>query len=233
MARDFSTVGVIGLGTMGAGIVEVFARNGIDVVAVEVDDAAVEHGRSILQHSTDRAVSRGKLTVEDQAALLSRVTFTSDMGDLRDCQLVVEAVPEHLDLKKEIFAKVDGIVAPDAVLATNTSSLPVTEIAVATSNPKRVVGHALLQPCPGAAVRRGRAHGHHRGRGLRGRQGPGPAPRQAARRRRATRPGSSRTRCSSATSTTPSRCSRASTPRARTSTPRCASAAATRWARSR
>ena len=148
MARDFSTVGVIGLGTMGAGIVEVFARNGIDVVAVEVDDAAVEHGRSILQHSTDRAVSRGKLTVEDQAALLSRVTFTSDMGDLRDCQLVVEAVPEHLDLKKEIFAKVDGIVAPDAVLATNTSSLPVTEIAVATSNPKRVVGMHFFNPAP-------------------------------------------------------------------------------------
>src|SRR5512132_2150421 len=148
MARDFSTVGVIGLGTMGAGIVEVFARNGIDVVAVEVDDAAVEHGRSILQHSTDRAVSRGKLTVEDQAALLSRVTFTSDMVDLKDCQLVVEAVPEHLDLKKEIFAKVDGIVAPDAVLATNTSSLPVTEIAVATSNPKRVVGMHFFNPAP-------------------------------------------------------------------------------------
>ena len=148
MARDFSTVGVIGLGTMGAGIVEVFARNGINVVAVEVDDAAVERGRAHLQHSTDRAVSRGKLTADDQAALHSRVTFTADMGDLRDCQLVVEAVPEHLDLKKEVFAKVDGIVAPDAVLATNTSSLPVTEIAVATSNPKRVVGMHFFNPAP-------------------------------------------------------------------------------------
>ncbi len=148
MARDFSTVGVIGLGTMGAGIVEVFARNGINVVAVEVDDSAVERGRAHLQHSTDRAVSRGKLSAEDQAALHSRVTFTADMGDLRDCQLVVEAVPEHLDLKKEVFAKVDGIVAPDAVLATNTSSLPVTEIAVATSNPKRVVGMHFFNPAP-------------------------------------------------------------------------------------
>jgi 3-hydroxybutyryl-CoA dehydrogenase len=148
MARDFSKVGVIGLGTMGAGIVEVFARNGIDVVAVEVDAAAVEHGRGVLQHSTDRAVSRGKLTAEDQAALHSRVTFTSDMGDLADCQLVVEAVPEHLDLKKDIFAKLDSIVGPDAVLATNTSSLPVTEIAVATSNPKRVVGMHFFNPAP-------------------------------------------------------------------------------------
>ena len=148
MARDFSTVGVIGLGTMGAGIVEVFARNGFDVVAVDVDDAAVERGRTHLQHSTDRAVSRGKLTPEDQAALIGRATFTSDLGDLRDCQLVVEAVPEQLDLKKEIFAKVDGIVAPDAVLATNTSSLPVTEIAVATNNPKRVVGMHFFNPAP-------------------------------------------------------------------------------------
>jgi 3-hydroxybutyryl-CoA dehydrogenase len=148
MARDFSKVGVIGLGTMGAGIVEVFARNGIDVVAVEVDAAAVEHGRGVLQHSTDRAVSRGKLSAEDQAALHSRVAFTSDMGDLADCQLVVEAVPEHLDLKKDIFAKLDSIVGPDAVLATNTSSLPVTEIAVATSNPKRVVGMHFFNPAP-------------------------------------------------------------------------------------
>ena len=89
MAREFSTVGVIGLGTMGAGIVEVFARNGIDVVAVEVDDAAVDKGRGVLEHSTGRAVSRGKLSEEDQAALHSRVQFTSSMDDLAECQLVV------------------------------------------------------------------------------------------------------------------------------------------------
>jgi 3-hydroxybutyryl-CoA dehydrogenase len=148
MARDFTKVGVIGLGTMGAGIVEVFARNGIDVVAVEVTDAAVEKGRGVLQHSTDRAVSRGKLSEQDQAALHARVQFTSDMADLKECQLVVEAVPEHLDLKKEIFARLDAIVADDAILATNTSSLPVTEIAVATINPKRVVGMHFFNPAP-------------------------------------------------------------------------------------
>src|SRR5512142_1809142 len=90
MARDFTKVGVIGLGTMGAGIVEVFARNGIDVVAVEVSDEAVEKGRGVLANSTARAVVRGKLTEDEQAALHARVHFTSDMGDLRDCQLVVE-----------------------------------------------------------------------------------------------------------------------------------------------
>ena len=148
MAREFSKVGVIGLGTMGAGIVEVFARNGIDVIAVEVDQAAVEKGRGVLEHSTGRAVSRGKLSEEDQAALHARVQFTSSLDELADCQLVVEAVPEHLELKKELFGKLDAIVGPDAVLATNTSSLSVTEIAVATGNPKRVVGMHFFNPAP-------------------------------------------------------------------------------------
>ncbi|HET7399215.1 MAG TPA: 3-hydroxybutyryl-CoA dehydrogenase [Intrasporangium sp.] len=148
MARTFSTVGVIGLGTMGAGIVEVFARQGIDVVAVEASAETLQRGRAGLMHSTDRAVARGKLTEEEQGALLGRVTFTSDLGDLAPCELVVEAVPEVLELKKEIFAKLDTIVAEDAILATNTSSLPVTEIAVATANPKRVVGMHFFNPAP-------------------------------------------------------------------------------------
>ena len=148
MAREFSKVGVIGLGTMGAGIVEVFARNGIDVVAVEVDEAAVEKGRGVLEQSTARAVSRGKLSEEDQGTLHSRVQFTSSLDDLADCQLVIEAVPEHLDLKKDVFGKLDAIVGPDAILATNTSSLSVTEIAVATGNPKRVVGMHFFNPAP-------------------------------------------------------------------------------------
>src|SRR5689334_4316509 len=148
MAREFSKVAVVGLGTMGAGIVEVFARNAIDVVAIEVDEAAVDKGRGVLQHSTDRAVSRGKLSAEDQADLHARVHFTSSMDEVADCQLVIEAVPEHLHLKKEIFAKLDAVVGPDAILATNTSSLSVTEIAVATSNPKRVVGMHFFNPAP-------------------------------------------------------------------------------------
>ena len=148
MTREFTSVGVIGLGTMGAGIVEVFARNGIDVVAVEVDDAAVERGKGVLAKSTGRALDRGKLSQEDHDALHSRVSYTSDLADLANCQLVVEAVPEKLELKKELFSRLDAIVAPDAILATNTSSLPVTEIAVATRNPKRVVGMHFFNPAP-------------------------------------------------------------------------------------
>jgi 3-hydroxybutyryl-CoA dehydrogenase len=148
MARDITTVGVIGLGTMGAGIVEVFARNGIDVVAVDADEAGLEHGREVLAGSTGRALARGKLTQEEHDALHARVRYTLDLDDLADCQLVVEAVPEHLDLKKDVLSRLDAIVSPDAVLATNTSSLPVTEIAVATSNPKRVVGMHFFNPAP-------------------------------------------------------------------------------------
>jgi 3-hydroxybutyryl-CoA dehydrogenase len=148
MTRNFTSVGVIGLGTMGAGIVEVFARNGIEVVAVEIDAAGMEHGRQVLGASTGRALSRGKITQEEHDALHGRVTFTTDLDDLAACQLVVEAVPESLDLKRELFGRVDKVVSPEAVLATNTSSLPVTEIAVATSNPKRVLGMHFFNPAP-------------------------------------------------------------------------------------
>ncbi|MFC7489509.1 MULTISPECIES: 3-hydroxyacyl-CoA dehydrogenase family protein [unclassified Knoellia] len=148
MSREFTRVGVIGLGTMGAGIVEVFARNGIDVVAVDVTEEAVERGRSFLAKSTGRALDRGKIDQAAHDTLHGHVTYATDFESLVDCQLVVEAVPEHLDLKKEIFAKLDAIVSPDAILATNTSSLPVTEIAASTSTPKRVVGMHFFNPAP-------------------------------------------------------------------------------------
>ena len=133
---------------MGAGIAEVFARNGIDVVALEVTDAALDRGRGFVTRSTERAVGRGKLAQADADALHARIAFTTQMSDLAECQLVVEAVPEHLDLKKQILGTLDSIVGPDAILATNTSSLPVTEIAVATANPKRVVGMHFFNPAP-------------------------------------------------------------------------------------
>ena len=146
MAHDFATVGVIGLGTMGAGIVEVLARNGIDVVAVEVSPEALEKGQAVLRHSTDRALSRGKLTEQAQTELHDRVRFSSDLADVAGCDLVVEAVPERLGLKRDVFARLDQIVRADAILATNTSSLSVTEISVATEHPRRVVGMHFFNP---------------------------------------------------------------------------------------
>jgi 3-hydroxybutyryl-CoA dehydrogenase len=148
VTREFNTVGVVGLGTMGAGIVEVFARNGVDVVAVEVDEASVERGRSTLTGSTERAVAKGKLSADEKDALLGRIRFATSLNDLADADLVVEAVPEHLDLKQQIFAELDKVAKPEAILATNTSSLSVTEISVATTRPARVVGLHFFNPAP-------------------------------------------------------------------------------------
>jgi 3-hydroxybutyryl-CoA dehydrogenase len=143
-----ATVGVIGLGTMGAGITEVIARNGYQVIASESTTAALEHGRGSLEASTGRAVSRGKLTEEDRTALLGRITFTTDIQAMSGADLVIEAVSENLDLKKSIFASLDGIVPPHAILASNTSSLSVTDIAVATARPANVVGIHFFNPAP-------------------------------------------------------------------------------------
>jgi len=146
--REFATIGVVGLGTMGAGIAEVFARNGFSVVGVEVSDEAVERGRQHLEHSTGRAVLRGKLSAEDQAQLVGRVTFTTSLKDLADADFVVEAVVESLDVKKSIFRELEGIVKPETILATNTSSLSVTEISTANLHPGRVIGVHFFNPAP-------------------------------------------------------------------------------------
>ncbi|CAA9396430.1 MAG: 3-hydroxybutyryl-CoA dehydrogenase; 3-hydroxyacyl-CoA dehydrogenase [uncultured Pseudonocardia sp.] len=148
MAREFRTVGVVGLGTMGAGIVEVFARNGLHVLAAEVDAEAVERGRAHLETSTARAVGRGKLTQDDADALLGRITTTTSLADLADVDLVVEAVPESLELKARVLGELDRVCRPDVILASNTSSLSVTELAVHTGRPSRVVGMHFFNPAP-------------------------------------------------------------------------------------
>jgi 3-hydroxybutyryl-CoA dehydrogenase len=146
--REFRSVGVVGLGTMGAGIAEVFARNGYDVVGVELTEDSLGRGRGHIEHSTARAVKRGKLTEADQQALMERLSLTTELEGLKDCDLVVEAIVEQLPLKQELFRRLDAVVRPDAVLATNTSSLSVTEISTATSHPGRVVGVHFFNPAP-------------------------------------------------------------------------------------
>jgi 3-hydroxybutyryl-CoA dehydrogenase len=146
--REITTVGVIGLGTMGAGIVEVFARGGLRVIGVETTQEYADRGRAILQASTDRAVARGRLGEDEQARLLDRVSVSTDLADLAPADLVVEAVPEVLAVKHEVLATLDGIVAEDAVLASNTSSLSITAIAAPTAYPRRVVGMHFFNPAP-------------------------------------------------------------------------------------
>ncbi len=147
-ARTFTTIGVVGLGTMGAGIAEVFARHGYAVVGVELNDEGVARGRQHLTSSTGRAVKRDKMTEAEQAELLGRISFSTTLADLAGADVVIEAVVESMATKKAIFQELDGIVRPDTVLATNTSSLSVTELSSATSAPGRVIGVHFFNPAP-------------------------------------------------------------------------------------
>jgi 3-hydroxybutyryl-CoA dehydrogenase len=147
-AREITSIGVVGLGTMGSGIAELAARHGIAVVGVELDDDTVARARQHVEHSTGRAVQRGKITGEEQSALLGRIAYTTDLAEVKDCQVVIEAVFEQLDVKQQVFRALDAIVADDVVLATNTSSLGVTEISTATAKPGRVVGMHFFNPAP-------------------------------------------------------------------------------------
>jgi 3-hydroxybutyryl-CoA dehydrogenase len=148
VARELNEVGVVGLGTMGAGIAEVLARAGLSVTAVEVTDDALARGRGHVEQSTDRALSRGKLDPADRDAIFERIRFSTSLEDLANAELVIEAVPERMELKAEVFTQLDKICAPDTILATNTSSLSVTELSVVTGRPSKVIGMHFFNPAP-------------------------------------------------------------------------------------
>jgi 3-hydroxybutyryl-CoA dehydrogenase len=148
VTRQFNTVGVVGLGTMGAGIAEVLARTGITVVAVDVDEAGLARGRGHLDHSTDRAVAGGKLSPDERDATLARISYATSLDALAGVDLVIEAVPERMELKAAVFEELDRICGPDVVLASNTSSLSITEIGVHTGRPGKVVGLHFFNPAP-------------------------------------------------------------------------------------
>ena len=141
-------VGVVGLGTMGAGIAQLSIEAGLDTVGREVTDALGEKAHDRIAHFLRRKVEKGRMADEEREAALARLTLTTDLADLAGCDLVIEAIVEELPPKFELFAELDRICRPDAVLATNTSALSVTEIAAATSRPERVVGMHFFNPAP-------------------------------------------------------------------------------------
>jgi 3-hydroxybutyryl-CoA dehydrogenase len=142
------TVGVLGCGTMGSGISEVCARSGYNVIFREIDDEQVEAGLSRIKHSLNRAVERGKLEAGERDAALGRISGTTTLADLKECDIVLEAIPEHLDLKQEAFQSLDPLLPEHAIIATNTSSLPVIEMAVRTTRPSRMLGIHFFNPAP-------------------------------------------------------------------------------------
>ncbi|MCX4833695.1 3-hydroxybutyryl-CoA dehydrogenase [Streptomyces sp. NBC_00006] len=146
---DIQRVGVVGCGQMGAGIAEVCARAGLDVKVAETTGEALEYGRTRLLSSLSKAASRGKITEEELAETQERLTFTTDLGEFSDRDLVIEAVVENEQVKTEIFQVLDQVVTrSDAILASNTSSIPLVKLAVATSRPDHVVGIHFFNPAP-------------------------------------------------------------------------------------
>jgi 3-hydroxybutyryl-CoA dehydrogenase len=141
-------VGVVGLGTMGAGIAQVSVQAGFETVGREVSDDLAQRGRATIERYLTRGVEKGRMSADERDAALDRLTLTTDLADLAGCDLVIEAVLEELDLKRDVFRELDRVTQPDAVLATNTSALSVSEIAEAATRPERVVGMHFFNPAP-------------------------------------------------------------------------------------
>jgi 3-hydroxybutyryl-CoA dehydrogenase len=141
-------IAVVGGGTMGNGIAQVFAARGHDVLLLEVDDARIQKATSAIRSSLDRIVKKGTLTEADRDAVLARIKGTTKPGDLAGVSLAVEAILEDAALKKDVFRTLDAVLPADAILATNTSSISITELAAATKRADRVIGMHFMNPVP-------------------------------------------------------------------------------------
>ena len=145
---EIRKVGVVGLGTMGAGIAQVSVQAGFETVGREVSIELGERGRATIERYLNRGVDKGRMSADERDAALARLRLTTELEELADCDLVIEAVLEELPLKREVFGTLDRVTRPHAVLATNTSALSVSEIAEATGHPDRVVGLHFFNPAP-------------------------------------------------------------------------------------
>ncbi|MBP8180646.1 MAG: 3-hydroxybutyryl-CoA dehydrogenase [Acidimicrobiia bacterium] len=149
---SISKVGICGSGIMGSGIAEVAAKSGYTVILRSRQQATADATIGKLEKSLARQVERGRLDQAEADVILGRVTGTADLSSLADCDLVIESVVENLDVKKALFAELDGIVKESAILATNTSTLPIVEMAVATKRPERVLGIHFFNPAPAMSL---------------------------------------------------------------------------------
>ncbi len=141
-----NTLGVVGVGAMGSGIIEVAAKAGVTVIAREISPEAVETAQGRVDGSLSKAVERGKLEPAARDAAVAQIAWTTELGDLSGCDLVIEAAPENLALKKELFGALDAVLGPDAIIATNTSSYPIIEVAMMTGRPEQIIGMHFFNP---------------------------------------------------------------------------------------
>lgn len=147
-----TTVGIIGAGTMGNGIAQACAVSGIDVVMVDISDAAVQKGLATVAGSLDRLIKKEKCTAADKDAALARIKTSTSHDDLQAAQLIIEAATENHELKVKILKQVDAIAAPEVIVASNTSSISITQLAAATSRPDRFIGMHFFNPVPMMAL---------------------------------------------------------------------------------
>ena len=145
---DIKKIGVIGAGQMGNGIAQVCAMSGYDVVLRDIEQRFIDGGMAAINKSLDRMLSKEKITADDKEAALGRITTTLELSDMKDCDFVVEAIPEILDLKLETFRTLDEVTRPEIILASNTSSISITEIGAATKRPGKVIGMHFMNPVP-------------------------------------------------------------------------------------
>ena len=145
---EIKKVFVIGAGQMGNGIAQVTAQAGYEVIMSDIKDEFVQKGMDTISKGLDRGVKKGTITEADKAAIIGRIKTTTDNNNAKDADLVIEAAPEVLDLKKSIFTKLSEICRPDAILASNTSSLPISDIATVVKNPGRFIGIHFMNPVP-------------------------------------------------------------------------------------
>lgn len=145
-------LGVIGAGQMGNGIAHVAAQSGVRVMMMDVQAASLEKAIATITKNMDRQVQKGTLSEADKAAALGRISTTSVMADLKDCDLVVEAATENEEIKKKIFKEIDGILKPEGMLASNTSSISITRLAAVTKRPEQFIGMHFMNPVPMMAL---------------------------------------------------------------------------------
>jgi len=148
MDTELRTFGVVGAGQMGHGIALVAAKAGFDVVLNDISDDLVRSGMNKISKFLDRSVEKGKMTSDERSSIMGRLKGTSKIEELSSCDIVVEAIVENAAIKKELFRKLDAILGPEAILASNTSTIPITELAGATKRPERFIGMHFMNPVP-------------------------------------------------------------------------------------
>ncbi len=145
---NIKNVMVIGAGQMGSGIAQVFAQSQFHVLLNDISEESLQNGIHIIEKNLDRSVQKGRITEQEKTGTMNRLTTTTSIEDAKDCDLVIEAVIENMDIKTKVFKQLDDITKPEAILASNTSSLPITEIAAVTKRPEKVIGMHFMNPVP-------------------------------------------------------------------------------------